>query len=233
MTGIQKQLQDVYRQQLGRNPDQEGLGFYTKEIESGRKTFDQVVSELDRSLEGYNYDLETLNSRYRNLFGRNLDQEGLQYYMGLEDVTNSGFAPGTKLERQIIAGAQGVDVDSFKNKPVAGYTQIMSAALDADPYGGARATVSPYFFGSAEDLAQLDKTPSDLISKTQAGQLILYPTSLTRPGGQSYLDETGKFVFKSAEDLYYIQPGQLEKAIGLARISGALTEEGKKLFVTI
>ena len=207
----------IYNQQLGRNPDSEGLNFYVDKLLAG-ESLDRLTQEIDRSTEGYNYDLESLNARYRNQFGRNLDQEGLQYYMGIEDLANQGFQAGSALDQAVVSGARGTDVAALKDRPDVGYTQIQTPSLTADPYAGAFATVNPYLF-SEEAAAEV---PTDVISTTPVGQRIVYTSPVTNPAAQSYFNPEGEFVFSPFESP--VAPiEQLNSAINLAVSSGALS----------
>ena len=113
---IQQSIAEMYQNQLGRTPDQESLAWYTNQVAQGNKSLDQINAELDRSTEGYNYDAQVLNSEYRQQFGRNMDPEGLAYYMGLEDVNAGGIAA---LADEIAAGARGTDVAAAGAAPAA------------------------------------------------------------------------------------------------------------------
>jgi hypothetical protein len=212
---------NLYNQQLGRAPDAEGLNFYVDKLLAG-ESLDRITQEIDRSTEGYNYDLESLNARYRNQFGRNLDQEGLQYYMGIEDLANQGFQAGSALDQAVVAGAQGTDVAALEERPEEGYTQITSQALRADPYGGAFATVNPYLF-SEEAAANV---PTDVISTAPTGQRIVYTSPVTNPAAQSYFNPQGEFTFAPFESPV-ASMDQINSAIALARSSGALSAAGE------
>ena len=43
-------LTGVYRDQLGRAPDEGGMTFYTQQLTSGAKTVDDVIREINQSL---------------------------------------------------------------------------------------------------------------------------------------------------------------------------------------
>ena len=79
-------VKSIFAEQLGRQPTAAELNQYVAAINSGRSTAD-ISRELDRSLEGYNFDAERIEADYRNQFGRTADQEGFQYYMSVEDAS--------------------------------------------------------------------------------------------------------------------------------------------------
>ena len=208
---IQQSIAEMYQNQLGRTPDQESLAWYTNQVAQGNKSLDQINAELDRSTEGYNYDAQVLNSEYRQQFGRNMDPEGLAYYMGLEDVNAGGIAA---LADEIAAGARGADVAAAGAAPEGGYSNLQLAALESDPYGGYYAGYNPYYF---------EGVPSDAenVSTTQAGQQIQWTNPVTRaPVVTNVTDGT----FASTQGSRMTQRSEINKAMDLALSSGALKQ---------
>ena len=208
---VQQAIADMYQKQLGRNPDPESLTWYANQVAEGNKSLDQINAELDRSTEGYNYDAQVLNSEYRQQFGRNMDPEGLAYYMGLEDVNAGGIS---SLADQIAAGARGADVAAAGAAPQGGYTNLNLAALEADPYGGYYAGYNPYYFG---------EVPADAenVSTTQAGQKIQWTNPVTRAPVVTNITDGG---FASTQGSRMTQRSEINKAMDLALSSGALTQ---------
>jgi len=134
-------VNELYIQQLGRAPDEIGANYYMEQLASG-KTPTQIASELNRSLEGQNFDTQYITSLYRTQFERNPEQEGYQYYMSLAQTDPLMF--DAALKDAIIKGTQG-EVDAAKLAARgSGYTNLELAALEADPYGGRYATQSIY-----------------------------------------------------------------------------------------
>jgi len=207
------ELTKIYQEQLGRAPDAKGLEFYANEIKSGKKTLDDVVAELDRSTEGYNYDVQNVTSAYRKNFGRNPDQAGLQYYMGKEDAD---LKLSQDFSNLIKGGAKGVDMEAIAKNPE-GFAKFVSEALRADPYGGGFAVDNPYIY----DLATAKGRPN--VSKTEAGQYIQFVNPITeRPAYSGYTPDGSMKVFAGNDVL---QPDRVRQAVNLATQSGALTQK--------
>jgi len=204
-------IKQIYAEQLGRTPDAAGLKFYADQLASGAKTPQQVAAELDRSTEGYNYDVQNVTSAFRQNFGRNPDQAGLQYYMGKEDADLNLAKDFAKL---IKGGASGSDVDAIKNNPQ-GFLSFISEALRADPYGGGYAVDNPYIF----DAAVAKGRPN--VSQTEAGQYIQFVNPITeRPSYSGFTPDGAMKVFAGNDVL---QPDRVRQAVNLAIQSGALT----------
>jgi hypothetical protein len=207
------ELTKIYQEQLGRAPDAKGLEFYANEIKSGKKTLDDVVAELDRSTEGYNYDVQNVTSAYRKNFGRNPDQAGLQYYMGKEDAD---LKLSQDFSNLIKGGAKGVDMEAIAKNPE-GFAKFVSEALRADPYGGGFAVDNPYIY----DLATAKGRPN--VSKTEAGQYIQFVNPITeRPSYSGFTPDGSMKVFAGNDVL---QADRVRQAVNLATQSGALTQK--------
>jgi len=156
-------VKSIFAEQLGRQPTDAEISKYVAAINSGRSTAD-ISREIDRSLEGYNFDAERIEADYRNQFGRTADQEGFQYWMSVEDAS-AGKVNQDKITDYIKGGAQAQDIAALAERPEAGYgveTPLSLSALIADPYGGRYATDLPY----------LSKTEIDALfptSKSEGG----------------------------------------------------------------
>jgi hypothetical protein len=210
----------LYQEQLGRAPDAAGLKFYADQLSSGKKTPQDIAAELDRSTEGYNYDVQNVTSAYRQNFGRNPDQAGLQYYMGKEDA-NLGLSQ--QFADVIKGGAAGVDVEAIAKNPM-GFLQFVSEALRADPYGGGYAVDNPYIF----DEATARGRPN--VSQTEAGQYIQFVNPITeRPSYSGYTPDGSMKVFAGNDVL---QADRVRQAVNLATQSGALTSADASRILT-
>jgi hypothetical protein len=213
-------IKQIYAEQLGRTPDDAGLKFYADQLASGAKTPQQVAAELDRSTEGYNYDVQNVTSAYRQNFGRNPDQSGLQYYMGKEDAD---LSLATDFANLIKGGASGADVEAIKNNPQ-GFLSFISEALRADPYGGGYAVDNPYIF----DAAVAQGRPN--VSQTEAGQYIQFVNPITeRPSYSGFTPDGSMKVFAGNDVL---QPDRVRQAVNLATQSGALTQADASRILT-
>ena len=205
-------IKQLYLEQLGRPADEAGLKYYAEQVASGAKTPQQIAAELDRSTEGYNYDVQNVTSAYRENFGRNPDQAGLQYWMGTED---KDLTAARELANQIKGGAAGADAQAIQNNPQ-GFLNVISEALRADPYGGGYAVDNPYIFD-----AEVAKSRPN-VSQTAAGQYIQFVNPVTQQPSYTGYTPDGQFKVFAGNDV--LQPDRVRQAVNLATISGALSQ---------
>jgi hypothetical protein len=196
-------LTGVYRDQLGRAPDEGGMTFYTKELTSGAKTVDDVIREINQSIEGQNFDTQLVTSEYRTELGRNPEQEGYAYWMSR--LQSDPTLNSNNLEAFIRGGAAGTDVQRLGTTPDQ-YLEIISNALEADPYGGRYATNSIY------DVAQ--GGPDSLQAQ------FVTPVTM-RPVNSTYDAKTGQFITTAGPDI--LDENRIANAIKIATNSGALS----------
>jgi Domain of unknown function (DUF4214) len=212
-------LTGAYKAQLGRMPDDGGMQYYLEQLSSGAKTQAQIIAELNKSLEGQNYDTQVLTSEYRQTFGRDPEQEGYQYWMSrLQDDPN--LVQGV-VDDYLIGGARGVDASTLAAAP-ANFTEIVTAALQADPFGGRRATQDMYAVGA--------DTPNVSMIGNMAAQFV---NPVTQRAGVSVYDPvTGEFKYQLGQDV--LDPQRVKNAIDIARGSGALSAaQAESLFSTV
>lgn len=148
VTSAQQQelIADMYRDQLGREPDTAGLAYYAAELGKGRSAAD-IEQEINRSLEGQQYDTLAIESAYRQMFGRTAEDLGQQYWMS---VAQSNIdAENQALLNYIRGGAQNEDVTALTTNPQ-GFTNLQLADLVADPSGGRMPTTSIYDVANAQ-----------------------------------------------------------------------------------
>jgi hypothetical protein len=224
---LDKIVENIYREQLGRPADEAGKDFYVQQLASG-KTATDLANEIDRTLEGYNFDAERIASNYRQEFGRNPEQEGFQYWMSQEDAL-VGKADDKAVTDAIRGGVKGVDVEALAAKPDTGYTQLQLEALGADPYAGRYATVDPYYF---------DGVPDDAVnvSRNALDQAIQFTNPVYEQPVVSWFDQNKEFQTTAGEQGDFqqfqgltgnnvLQREDVENAINLSLKSGALDKE--------
>ena len=186
-----KIVDQLYIQQIGRAPDEEGRKFYTSEIAKG-KTPAQIASELNRSLEGQEFDTQFIESQYIQNYARTADQEGYQYYMSLAQSDPLMF--DAALKEAITKGTKG-EADAAKLAAKgSGYTNLELASLEADPFGGRKPTKSIY-----------DILPDAENVSTIGGQKVQFVNPATQRGIVSQFNQN--FTDKAVSD--YIQ-GKLQ-----------------------
>ena len=128
-----------------------------------------VATELNQSLDGQNFDRQSLTSLGRQLIGANPDQQNYQYFQSL--AQSDPLIYGDAL-RQAVLNYTGID-------PGTNLTNIDSAALDADPYGGGYATQSMY-----------DIMPGALNVSTIGGRQAQFANPVTQQSVVSQFNQT-------------------------------------------
>jgi hypothetical protein len=203
----QKALTDVidyaYNTQFGRDPTAQeskeaqayltGGGTNTNQQNSVRGT-----GILNQSLEGYNYDTQSIISGYRSTLGRNPTQT--EYVSAMATLGYDPFNPTVLGE--------------------AGKLSANVAALESDPFAGRYANVNPYgTYDVATQTYKLDGTLPN-ISQTSQGNSVQFISPVTqRPITTSFVN--GKLVVKDGVDT--LTGEQAQSAINLALNTGALT----------
>jgi hypothetical protein len=211
-------LTGVYKDQLGRAPDPGGLQYYLAELQAGRKTQDQIRAELNKSLEGQNFDTQLLTSEYRTEFGRDPEQEGYQYWMSR--LQNDPTLTAATLENYIRGGAAGADLTAMGAPDK--FLEIMTSSLQADPFAGRRATQDIYGVGD------------DAINVSMVGDMrAQFVNPVTQQAGISVYDPlTGSFKYELGVDT--LDPQRVKNAIDIARGSGALSAaQAESLFSSV
>lgn len=208
-------ITNVYRNQLGRAPDEGGRNYYVEQLSSGAKTMDQVLQEINNSTEGQQFDTQAITSEYRTEFGRNPEQEGYQYW--LSRMQSDPSIAANTLEAFIRGGATGEDVAAMGTAPDQ-FVQIMSAALQADPYAGRYIT---------EDLYKVGGPNQSTIGTAQ--YQFATPVNL-QPVISSYDPRTGQFTTTAGQDI--LDPNRVANAISIATGSGALSQQDANRIMT-
>ncbi len=208
-------ITDIYRDQLGRAPDDGGRNYYVQQLTSGALTPAQVTQQINNSTEGQRFDTQAITSEYRTEFGRNPEQEGYQYWLGRMQ-TDPSIAANT-LESYIRGGASGVDVAAMGTAPDQ-FMEIMSSALQADPFAGRYIT---------EDLYKVGGPNLSTIGTAQ--YQFATPVNL-QPVISSYDPKSGRFTTTAGQDI--LDFNRVANAISIARGSGALSEQSANRIMT-
>lgn len=206
----------VFRDQLGRAPDAEGLKFWSDAIRNGASPA-QIATELNQSLEGQNYDTQFITSLYRQNLARNPEQGGFQYW--LSEAQAAGFTP-TELESILVTAAL-PEQQVRSIAPGTRFTEMQLPDLEADPYGGRFATQSIYdLLPDAVNVSQVGSRQAQFVSPaTQQPVITNYQPSST---GYSWSQTAGLDVLNSPA---------VQAAVDRAFASGAMTDaEYRTLF---
>ncbi len=200
-------LTGVYRDQLGRAPDESGLAWYVDQLTSGQKTPDQVLREINQSPEGQNFDTQLITSEYRTELGRNPEQEGYQYWMSRMQTDPTLAA--ANIQSFIRGGVSGSDLQALGAPNQ--YIDLMMNALEADPYAGRYATDNIYRIAA--------DTPNVSTFGDYRAQFVS-PVTL-QPVISSYDPQTGQFTTTAGADI--LDENRIANAIKVATNSGALS----------
>ena len=164
-------VKQVFQEQLGRAPDTGGATYYQQQIEKGR-TAAEIAAEINRSLEGVNFDTQAIESAYNRNLGRTAEQEGFQYWLSAAQAT-----PKTQkqLMDAIVAAAEAREkVDrGIQGKT---FTELEVADFVADPFGGRRATTNIYDIPANEadriNISYINGIPVQFVSPVTERALI-------------------------------------------------------------
>lgn len=132
-------VQQYYVGFYGRPADEEGLEFWTNQLEDAGGDFSAIQDSFANSQEYRDFVLidqgaarsyeDLVNFIYNNLFGRDAEPEGLEFYVSRLE---SGEYSLIDIVKRIIDGAQNGDLEAFNNKvEVADY---FTSQLDGTPY---------------------------------------------------------------------------------------------------
>ena len=115
----EQQVVDAYIAYYGRSPDFAGLAYWASVLEDqGGSSLNSIieafgVSEEFESRYGNLTNQELVNNLYQQLFGRDADTGGLDYYTG---VLDSGERTLQSISLDILNGAQNEDVLILNNR---------------------------------------------------------------------------------------------------------------------
>jgi len=197
-----------FQTQYGREPTADEVAYYSNQINSGRITQPQITHALNQSLEGQNYDTQYLTSVYRQMFGRNPDQEGFQYW--LSQAQNDPQMTGDVVRQWIGAAAQGIDPVRYADVMLKQERAIEMASLEADPYGGRYATTSIY------------ELPTDAVNVSQiGGRNVQFVAPVTQ---EPIISQFNQGQFASRAGLDVLSAPAVNAAVQRALASGTMNQ---------
>jgi hypothetical protein len=210
----EKAIRAAYREQLGREADASGLENYIKELQGG-KSIGDVSQTLNRSLEGQQYDTQLLTSGYRQMFERNPEQEGFQYW--LSRMQSDPALAERYVKDYLEGGAQNTDIAKAAKAMAEGYyTNFVSPDLEADPYGGRAPTQSIYDVpADAANISYIDGVPVQFTAPVTQGTVRSTFTTGT-PEAPGYTATAGESI---------LQSGAVAAAATRALNSGAMSAD--------
>ena len=215
-TGFEQIIAQIYQEQLGRAPDPSGAAFYASQLAAGR-TPAQVSADINRSLEGQNFDTQKITSLYRQNLERNPEQAGFQYWMSraqdetltpqqLQDILVNQGAVREQTERNIVGQT---------------FTQMQLPDLEADPFGGRFATTSIY------------NLPANEANRINISYINGVPVQFVNPvTQQQYITNFGKDAWSEVAGEETISKERITESIGRAFDAGSMTRDEYNKLVT-
>ena len=195
-------LSQQYQNEFNRSEmDEAGEAYWLGQLSSGAKDRERVLADLRYSQEGQGYttqaeadtfarqiaedsDANFINTQYNQQFGRNVGQEGLDFY-------ENQLATGAKTREQVIAelGASNEGVGNITAAEAAADPTLTASAsrMDeiANPFDNIQAQLAQYVTQNSDDESTVDKTGN--LSSIQA----LLDQFKAESGGAAIPDGTG------------------------------------------
>jgi hypothetical protein len=205
---IGRQIGEVYRQVLGRNPDSEGLATYSAAL-AGGTSLASIRTTIARSGEAQSL----LNGLYHQIFGRDADAGGLATYTG--QLINGSSLAAVQLILAQSSEAQG-DIEAIYQEVLGrpadggGLTTYMAALAGGTSLGedGVRGSIA-HSPEAASDLTQLFQTilgrapaaaelsgMADLLAASATRQSL---ADLLQAGGSDSISTAGGFTTITAQ----------------------------------
>jgi hypothetical protein len=203
----EKLVTSLYKDQLGRAPDPEGLKFWSESLAKGTP-LDQISKGINQSLEGQNFDTQYITSLYRQNLARNPEQAGYQYW--LSEAQAAGYTP--KEIEAILKQSATVEQAARKMTPGEKATEMELAALESDPFGGRYATKSIY-----------DLLPDAVNVSSIGEQKAQFVNPVTQ---QPYVTNYGEGTWAQKIGADVLNAPQVQAAIDVARSNGTLNQAG-------
>ena len=198
---------ELYQQQLGREADPEGAAFWAGALASGT-TPEQVAREMAQSLEGQNLLTQAITSAYRSELGRNPEQEGYQFWQS--SALDQGLSA-----REIQDAVRAAAVAEQQQRGITGgFTQMQLPDLEADPFGGRRATTS------------IDDLPQSEADRINISYINGIPVQFVNPvTQQQYISQFGQGAWNAVAGDETISKERITEAVGRAFTAGSLTRD--------
>jgi hypothetical protein len=203
----EKIVTTLYKDQVGRAPDAEGLKFWSDALKNGQSVAD-VTKGINQSIEGQNFDTQYITSLYRQNLARNPEQAGYQYW--LSEAQAAGYTP-KEIEAMLKQAA--TPEQAVRNiTPGENATQMQLAALESDPYAGRYTTKSIY-----------DLLPDATNVSTIGNQKAQFINPVTQ---QPYVTNYGEGSWTQKVGTDVLNTPQVDAAIRVARANGTLSTAG-------
>ena len=126
------QIQQLYTAYLGRPADRAGLDYWQEEDVSLAQLRDSLANDAQPEyveLYGNRTRAELVEAVYQNMFGREADAEGLEYWVNGEGAS----VPASQLQQLFIEAASANDRNTFNDRVAADEAQIEDPTDPVDP----------------------------------------------------------------------------------------------------
>jgi hypothetical protein len=202
-TAYDQLVAQLYQEQLGRQADTGGAEYFANLLASGVSEAD-VARQMSQSLEGQNLLTQAITSAYRGDLQRNPEQSGYQYW---QSAAQEAGMSAKEIQDAIKAAAV---AEQQQRGITGGFTNLQSAALEADPYGGRYATQSIY-----------DLLPNAVNTSTIGGRQAQFVAPPTQQMATSQLQDG---VYTAQQGLDVLNQPAVQAAISRALASGTMTQ---------
>ena len=205
-TPYEQLINQIYQEQLGREAEAGGLEYWANLLASGASEAD-VLRGINQSLEGQNFDTQYITSLYRQILGRNPEQEGFQYW--LSEAQARGYTPD---QIRTILGEAALTEQAQRGITGQTFTQMALPDLEADPSGGRFITNSIYdLLPDAVNVSMIGDRQAQFVSPvTQQPVISQYTTG-------------GSAGFTAGAGLDVLNAPAVQAAVQRALDSGAMT----------
>lgn len=210
----------AYKAYYGRAGESSGTGYWAAMVDQKGGSFDSVIASFSNSAEsramygGLN-NTDLINKIYQNLFGRNADAAGLNYWKGKLD---SGAISAGQMALTIANGAQATDLDKINSFVASAKGSLDQATLNATIQKYTPTTTS----GALLSEASAYQLASQVVTKIPSSVVSDLVVALKNGGAD--LDLDGRIEKANESSLYSGQYGDLETVLNYMTVfAGKLT----------
>jgi hypothetical protein len=192
MATINDLVNQIYLENLGRAPDQNGAEYWASQLAAGASP-EAVRKGIAQAREGQEFLTQAITSSYGQKLGREAEDEGFQYWLS---SALSGGKTAAQIQADIAAAAA---AERAQRGISSDFTELQVRGLNADPWGGRRPTTSIYDIptdpNQRVNISYIDGRPVQFVSPITNAPITTYF------GGGKFTSEAGKYNLKPGEDV--------------------------------
>jgi len=183
---------------------------------SSGSTAQQVQNQLAQTTQGQNFDTQGITSAFRQSLGRNPSQDEFQYFQSL------GQSQGLSAEqlRGIVQSA--ATIERQQRGITQDFTNLTSADLEADPFGGRFGTTDIYGIptnaADRVNISTIDGRQAQFVNPVTQLAVI---SNFTNKAGQTTKDFSNAQVAAYLRDNAFSNPAQVNQALTMFGIDAA------------